>query len=90
MNVNTMPELSEVMDVAKLFVKSSQLHLGRAFTEHHGVIETHTGNTFNVEVVEGSEGIQPHIALWNEVRAISFDSIAELRGWLRYDRSIAR
>lgn len=82
-----MPTIAEVLDSIHAYTDGTRYSLTPG-TRGASII-TKTGSTYSVDVIDGSGGVIPHICLWNEMRAIAFENISELRGWLRYDHTLA-
>lgn len=74
-----------LLDAVKGYVITHRLDL----TDGRGSVMLANGEEFTLGHVDADEkkGIRAHIELWNERRAFSFESIDELRGWLRRHRS---
>lgn len=77
---------AELLDAVKGYVVSHRLHLADA----RGTVTLANGEEFALGHVDAEEatGIRAHIEMWNERQALSFESVDELRGWLRCHRSM--
>ena len=80
--VKNLPSVPEILDSIRFYVSS---------TEWHGI-------TGSVVLTDGSKwslgntvdvtGYVDHISLWNGKHSIAFESVDELRGWMRCHRSM--
>ena len=76
---------AELLDEVKDYVVSHRLDL----TDGRATVTLADGEDFILGHVNADEekGTRAHFELWNERRALSFESVDELRGWLRCHRS---
>lgn len=76
---------AELLDAVKGYVVSHRLDL----SDGRGSVTLANGEEFTLGHVDADEkrSICAHIELWNQRQALAFESVDELRGWLRCHRS---
>lgn len=77
--------ITQALDTVKTLVKESRflLHSDRA------IIVTHDGKEWLMEYTHNYDGLTiPHYGLSCSTKAVAFETLAELKGWLRCYRSL--
>ena len=79
-----LPSTPAVLDEIKNFVRGHQYNV----SDNKARITLYNNAEYTLESVPDPEpGTVPHIGMYNEWRALSFENVSELKGWLRCHRT---
>jgi hypothetical protein len=80
-----LPDTPVVLDMIKNFVAAHSFNISEGF----GVVTLHNGDVYRVLTEHPKAKSIGYISLTNDQRVVVFESVAELRGWLRCHRAMS-